>query len=330
MSETMPSIAVSRRIRFAARAGTWRHLARRAAWRLEPEQPRDSVPPSWPVSPEAKQTLRIRWPRRYGWANAAGWIDPIRRGIESHVALEPADLAQPIGNVVVAEAVSGGRTRRVVIDYDDQLTLNDVVDDADIYFKMQYLRGGYGTDRVRPGGYITKQPALYRYAARLRSMRERTVPAYDVFGRFGLSWAQEIRGNALTQLREQDRFEFTGGGAPLWWGEYIDEVCAARVCLDLPGNGEFCYRLVEYLAVGACVIGPELKTEMPVPLESGVHLLRVPRKLDGLVEECETLLQDAQRRTALQRAAAEYFERYLALGQLGAYYVDGIWRALNA
>jgi hypothetical protein len=287
------------------------------------------VPLSWPVAPEVEETLRIRWPREYGWANAAGWIDPIRRGIKAHVALEPADLAQPVGNVILAEAVSGGKTRRVVIDYDDQLTLNDSVDDADIYFKMQYLRGGYGLDRVRAGGYITKQPALYRYGTRLRTMRERTAPAYDVYGRFGLSWAQKIRGKALSLLAEQNRFAFTGGGTPIWWGEYIDEVCAARVCLDLPGNGEFCYRLVEYLAVGACVIGPELKTEMPVPLESGVHLVRVPRTLEGLVEECERLLQDQEQLAALQRAAADYFDRYLALHQLGAYYVDGIWRALN-
>jgi hypothetical protein len=116
----------------------------------------------------------------------------------------------------------------------------------------------------------------------------------------------------------------------VWWGEYMDEMCEARVCLDLPGRGEFCYRLVEYLAVGACVIGPELATEMPVPLEPGVHLVRVPRSLDGLIDECERLLRDDGLRTTIGRAAEDYFDRYLALEQLGSYYIDALWRTLEA
>ena len=115
----------------------------------------------------------------------------------------------------------------------------------------------------------------------------------------------------------------------MWWGEYMDEMCDARVCLDLPGRGETCFRLIEYLAVGACMIGPELETELPVPLETGVHLVRVPRNLDGLVHGCEQLLSDVSRREAIGRAAADYFDRYLALEQLGAYYVDTFWRTLQ-
>jgi glycosyltransferase involved in cell wall biosynthesis len=109
----------------------------------------------------------------------------------------------------------------------------------------------------------------------------------------------------------------------------MDEMCRARVCLDLPGRGEFCYRLVEYLAVGACVIGPELETALPRPLESGVHLVRVPRDLDGLVDACERLLSDSDLRETISRNAAEYFDRYLALEQLGGYYLDAIWRRLH-
>ena len=77
------------------------------------------------------------------------------------------------------------------------------------------------------------------------------------------------------------------------------------------------------------MIGPELATEMPVPLEPGVHLVRV-RSLDGLVDECERLLRDDRLRAAIGRAAEDYFDRYLALEQLGAYYVDTLWRTLQA
>jgi hypothetical protein len=81
---------------------------------------------------------------------------------------------------------------------------------------------------------------------------------------------------------------------------------------------------------GACVIGPELATEMPVPLDSGVHLMRVRRSLDGLVDECERLLRDDGLRETIGRAAEDYFDRYLALEQLGAYYIDTLWRTLQA
>jgi hypothetical protein len=76
-------------------------------------------------------------------------------------------------------------------------------------------------------------------------------------------------------------------------------------------------------------VGPELAAEMPVPLETGVHVVRVPRSLDGLVDWCERLVADAGLRAEIQRHAVDYFDRYLALPQLGAYYVDRMWQTLR-
>lgn len=325
----MPSPIRRRHLSYIRRAGTWRHLGRRARWLVEPERRASAVPLSWPISEETRQALRIRWPARYGWPNAGAWVDPIRAGIAGHVRVEAADIPQPQGNVVLFEAAIAGRTYRGAIDYDDKLVLNPCASAVDLYFKLQHSREGYANPVVRPGGYVSTHMALYRHAQRWRELRDQTSPSLDVLGRFGLKWAQQIRLQAITLLRAQDRFRFVGGAVPVWWGEYMDEVCRARVCLDLPGNGEFCYRLVEYLAVGACVIGPELMTEMPVPLESGVHLVRVPRSLDGLVDWCERLLADEALRTSIRRGAEDYFDRYLALEQLGAYYVDALWRQLS-
>jgi hypothetical protein len=112
----------------------------------------------------------------------------------------------------------------------------------------------------------------------------------------------------------------------VWWGEYIDELTDAKVCIDLPGKGELCYRLIDCLALGACVVGPELEAQLHVPLESGVHAVRIPRSLEGLVEWCERLIADDELRLTIARGAADYFDRYLALPQLGAYYVDVLWR----
>jgi hypothetical protein len=258
-------------------------------------------------------------------------VNRIKSGIAAHVPLEYADIRQPPGGVVLFHVLDRGAPRRVVIDTEDRMVLNESANEVDLYFKLQYARGGYGSPHIRPGGYVCLQPALYRYRWNWREARRRIPPSHDVYGRFGTAAEkQDIRTRAIALLREQDRFGFQGGAGAVWWGEYMDEMCEARVCLDLPGRGEFCYRLVEYLAVGACVIGPQLETELPVPLESGVHLVRVPRNLDGLIDECERLLSDHLLRTTMCRAAEDYFDRYLALEQLGAYYVDVLWRTLQA
>lgn len=255
----------------------------------------------------------------------------IKSGIAAHVPIEHEDIPQPVGGVVLFQVHDRGSVRRVVIDTDDQLILNDSADDVDLYFKMQYLRGGYGAAHVRPGGYVSLQPALYRYRWRWRKMRELAAPSYDVYGRFGTAAEkQDIRRHAIMALADHhNRFGFHGGSGAVWWGEYMDEICRARVCLDLPGRGELCYRLIEYLAVGACVIGPDLAAELPVQPQSGVDLLRVPRSLVGLVDGCEQLLGDGPRRRAISHAAEVYFDRYLALEQLGAYYLDTIWRVMR-
>jgi hypothetical protein len=324
-----PAPLTGRQLRYAIRPGTWRHLGRRARWSLTPRRA-PGRPLTWPLPADPQAPIRVRWPGAYGWPNAAGWAEPIRRGLGVHADLQAAELTQPLGNVVRFEIGLGRESLTAILDYDDSMELNASVDASDLYFKLQYRRGGYGSAHVVPGGYVSKQPALYRYAKRWRELRERSSPRHDVLGRFGLHWAREIRSRALMLLGEQDRFDFEGGTRALWWGEYMDELVTARVCLDLPGNGELCYRLVEYLAVGACIIGPELEAELPVPLVSSVELVRVPRDLAGLVDGCERLLADEALRARLGHAAAEYFDRHLALEQLGAYYLHCAGRTLGA
>jgi hypothetical protein len=323
-----PGVIARRHFRYATRTGTWRHVGRRLRWALTPAAGATRLPLSWDVESARRGGMGIRWPERYGRANAAGWIEPIRRGMATHAPLEAVALEQPLGNVVRAQIEAGSRRLDVVIDYDDQLELNPSAEVADLYFKMQYRRGGYGMATVVPGGYVCTHAGLYRHAGRWRELRACRQPECDVLGRFRVQRADPIRADALELLDSQDRFRFFGGGRPVWWGEYMDEMSTARVCLDLPGNGEICYRLVEYLAIGACVIGPELEAELPVPLRSGEHLVRVSRDLTGLADECERLLGDAVLRARLSAAAADYFDRYLALEQLGAYYVHTAWSRL--
>jgi hypothetical protein len=327
-SDAFARVIARRHVRYAARPGTWRHVGRRLHWAVTAAPEVTRVPLSWDVESAQRGNMWIRWPERYGRPNALGWVEPIRRSMATHIPVKTAALEQPLGNLVRAEIQAGNRRLDVVIDYDDGPELNKSVQVADLYFKLQYRRRGYGRATVVPGGYVCTQPALYRHARRWRELRARGRPGCDVFGRFKVQWADPIRANALKLLGSQERFQFFGGSRPVWWGEYMDEMCTARVCLDLPGHGELCYRLVEYLATGACVIRPELDAELPVPLRSGEHLVRVSRDLSDLADECERLLGDAPRRERLSEAAADYFDRYLALEQLGAYYVHTAWSRL--
>jgi hypothetical protein len=290
-----------------------------------------AIPLTWPVTEEMREQIHVRWPTTVNpGTNLDVCLGQIKRGISAHVAIEHADIPQPRGGVMLFHVVRDGAALRVVIDTDDRTALNASAATSDLYFKMQYLRGGYGNPHIRPGGYVCLQPALYRYRANWRALRAATDPTHELYGRFGASGEkQDVRADALALLAAQDRFEFYGGASAVWWGEYMDEMCNARVCLDLPGRGELCYRLIEYLAVGACVIGPELEAELHVPLESGTHLVRTPRNLDGLVDQCGRLVHDPARTTLIGRGAADYFDRYLSLEQLGAYYVDTIWRTLQ-
>lgn len=326
----MPPRIHRRHVGYALRPGTWRHVGRRARWRAASRE-RSKLPPSWDVD-GTRARIRIRWPLRINpkWPNLDVAADFIKTGISSHIPIDHAEIPQPVGNVFLFHVVTGRRTLSVVVDTDDRMLLNDSSEVADLYFKLQYRRGGYGSSHIHPGGYLCPNAALYRYRWRWRDLRDRTAPSHDVYGRFATRHdAEGVRARAVSLLQAQDRFCYRGGVAPVWWGEYMDEMCRARVCVDLPGRGELCYRLIEYLAVGACVIGPELDAELPMPLEPGTHLLRVPRSLDRLVDECELLLRDEPRRKELSRAAEDYFDRYLSPEQLGAYYLATLARALD-
>jgi hypothetical protein len=87
-----------------------------------------------------------------------------------------------------------------------------------------------------------------------------------VYGRFNLSPSAETRGWAVSLLREQKAFTYKGGTEFRRYLECLVEVAEAKVCIDLPGYGDFCFRLIDYLAIGSCVIGPRPSTRLHAPL----------------------------------------------------------------
>jgi hypothetical protein len=321
-----------RRLRYTSRGSAWAALAQQLAWETHSlVSSRAPAELTWPIPDHVAPRLTVLWPRRYSWANAPRWVEPIRRGITHHIAVRSAEIPQDRGNIVHLIFTDGDSCLKVGIDYDDPSDLHGSAPSLDLYFKLQYRRGGYEYSHVVPGGYVSQKAGVYKYVDRWREWRENQQNHFEVLGRFGLqAGGADVRRGILQRMNEQRRFSFEGGTTRTTSWEHMQDLCRSKVCLDAPGRGELCFRLVECLAIGSCIVGPTLENELHVPLQDGIHHVRVSRNLSDLVETCEMLLESPDKRAKLTTAAMDYFDRYLRLEQIGGYYIDQCVRALGS
>lgn len=278
---------------------------------------------TWPVSDELRQRIAIRWPMSYEWPQAELWVGQLQRSLAKLVPLTRAEIAQPYEGVVLIEVEFDGRRHEVAIDYFDRSRLLDEVPArCPLVFKMQHSLGGYELPHVVPGGYLPGGPRIYRYLPGLRGIRDSSKPRFSVYGRFGMRYAQEIRRAAVELLSTQSRFQFEGSLVLRPYSAYLREAALSQVCIDLPGNGDMCHRLIDYLAIGCCVVRPLPSTQLHVPLTDGVNVRYADRDLSDLVDLCAELVFDGAERDRIALAAREHFDRYLQIDQLAGYYVD--------
>lgn len=195
------------------------------------------------------------------------------------------------------------------------------VDQSLAYFKMQYRQQGYDSDRIVPGGYVNLSEHYCRYLPWLRSIQMRQPPQYDVYGRFILAFARETRERVLGMLNAQQQFRFEGSLQTVRYTRSLEEAAQSKVCIDLPGNGDFCFRLIDYLGIGACVVAARHRTILHVPLEDRKHLVYAKEDLSDFVELCQYYLQHDDERNQIVQNSREFFDRYLHPDQLGAYYL---------
>ena len=290
-----------------------------AAWLAAPGR-RGLARASWPLAGWELDRLSVTWPSAYEWEAARKWVEPLRREFARLVRMQAADIPQPYPGIVVVRMALDDDPHDVVIDYSDYPDLNaEATEAADLYFKMQYVPGA--DPRVVPGGFPPCHDRLYRYLPRLRRLRDRRRFRHEAYGRFGADYARDVRGRAVEILSGQSRVSYEGGLKPVGYGQYLREVARSKVCIDLPGNGDFCFRLVEYLAVGACVIGPRPRTQLHVPLVSGEHVVHAAEDLSDLVELCERYVEDDESRERVAVNAREYFDRYIDRRQLAGWYL---------
>jgi hypothetical protein len=93
-----------------------------------------------------------------------------------------------------------------------------------------------------------------------------------------------FRGSSLECRRIIEGFspELFAGGAPIGGFEsYTNELLNYTVGFSIAGRGEFCYRDIEYMAMGIPFIRFEYNSEMAVPLVPNVDYISVPRPADA-------------------------------------------------
>ena len=111
--------------------------------------------------------------------------------------------------------------------------------------------------------------------------------------------------------------------------KFLKDIARSKICIDLPGNGFLCYRLVECLGVGACVVSPRHPNCLPVPLEDRTHIVYCEPDLSNLIEICDYYIHQDEEREAIAQNGVEYFDRYLHRNQLVHYYLSTCVRSLD-
>jgi glycosyltransferase involved in cell wall biosynthesis len=179
---------------------------------------------------------------------------------------------------------------------------------------------------VSPGGYITDKPFLYAHWCRLRALRGRSRATSEVFGRYGLRFGGPVREAAIEQLRADERFDYSGGTRRTHHTRYLREMARAGVCVDLPGQGPFCCRLVEGLAMGCFIVAARHAAEMPVQLRDGVEIVYCQEDLSDLADLCAEYAHEEGRRQPLEAAAARYFDENLHPVRMAERYLSVVRR----
>lgn len=316
-------------MRFLRDPATWPQLWKDGVWHALPTRVQPVVP-TWPLARETLATVRVGWPTQYENPLAAPMFDFALRRFQHHIPVEFYEIPQKESGLATFELFIGRDRHLVAIDYYDFGDVNeDVAKRCSIYFKMQHREEGYGRDNVLPGGYVAKRQLMYKFLPRLRAIRDERRFVYDAYGRFSLTFQPQIRGRIAELLSTQPDFSYEGGTRVVMYSRYLRDIARSRVCIDVPGQGPLCYRLVDYLAIGSCVVGIRPKVVLPVPLKQGHHAHWIRDDLSDLVDVCREKISSPTEIDALARNAREYFDRYLHQDQLADYYLHSCLERLT-
>lgn len=136
-----------------------------------------------------------------------------------------------------------------------------------------------------------------------------------------MNYAPEVRRRAVEILRNQNKFQFEDGLKKVHYEEFLRETARTKICLDLLGNGALCFRLINYLAIGTCVIAYPHEARLHVPLENRKHIVYCREDFSDLIELCEFYLQNDEERERVCTASRKFFDDNLHKDNLVSYYL---------
>ena len=168
---------------------------------------------------------------------------------------------------------------------------------------------------------------IYGYLPHVRAMADRKSYRYEVYGRFGLNFAQEVRRKACSILENQMHFRWEGS---LQVKPYCILSIGNRSFQDLyrlAGKGRLLFPPGRLYGRGECVIAARHRNTLPVPLVEGKHIVYVKDDFSDLVDLCRFYLQNDDAREALRSNSRAYFDSYLHRDQLAAYYLHSCLQA---
>jgi len=286
---------------------------------------------TWPLTEHELARVRITWPARYQWAPAAIFTETLKAALARRGVLQERPTSQTLPGIVLLGCTVDGLEYKVALDYSDRPDFinQEGLVESSLYIKLQFRTKGYADPRIIRGGYPPSSRLYYRYylALRKRFAHDRRI---DVLGRFGFKFEGDLRRKAVETLAGARDIDFVGHGARVRYSRFLREAAAARLCLDLPGNGPFTFRVPEFLGLGSCLIAPRYPTALPVDLEPGVHYVAVMPDLSDLLEAGRYYLAHDEEREQIASAGSDYFDRYLHCEQLGSYYIQSILDRLGS
>jgi glycosyltransferase involved in cell wall biosynthesis len=203
---------------------------------------------------------------------------------------------------------TGQRMVRCAYDYSDYPVISSaVLREVDVYFKCIAPISQLPPKVLRIGYFAANPPLLAK--ARAQTLRTPPIKKFDVYGRFG-SWtdSQPIRETILGSLHNSS-IRFHGGFGTVSYPAYLQELAKAQIAIHLPGQGPLSYRLVESMALGTLVVSPKLECAFPEDLIDGVHYVSVKKDAGDLIEVCQQLLRDNDRRQKIVSHAMSFFDR---------------------
>ncbi|ADV64165.1 hypothetical protein Isop_3608 [Isosphaera pallida ATCC 43644] len=310
----------------------------REAWNrwVRPDyQPEPAWRWTWNPPLQRLADAQLLWPTEYQWPPAAKWLFHLKHALSRLIPVETAPIDQSdcegVARVVLCPRGRNSQPRAIMIfdysDYADRIN-HSALKSSVVYFKFQYHPDHADDPRIVPGGYYPNSPWLYRHLVPLRALRDRQQWRFDVHGRFGLRYRADLRRRAIDLLTHQNRFRYEGGAKLIRHYEFLEELAVSKVAIDLPGNGDLCFRLIDQLALGVTVVRPRSPVRLPEPLVNGVHVVECAEDGSDLVETCARLLEDEPTRQRIGQAAREYHDRFLHRDQLARYVLHHVLERL--